>query len=134
MSKFLAKIRSFFQGRYGFDTLSYFLIILSVVFAILGMFFFKSFFSILDLILYAVIIWRMLSVNFVMRANENRKFVSAVNGVKSFLTLQKRIFKDRKTHVYRTCPKCKATLRLPKKKGMHTVKCPKCAERFEVKI
>lgn len=134
MSKFLAKIRSFFQGRYGFDTLSYFLIILSVVFAILGMFFFKSFFSILDLILYAVVIWRMLSVNFVMRANENRKFVSAVNGVKSFLTLQKRIFKDRKTHVYRTCPKCKATLRLPKKKGMHTVKCPKCAERFEVKI
>jgi hypothetical protein len=31
------------------------------------------------------------------------------------------------------CPHCKANLRLPRKKGKHSVVCPRCKERFEVK-
>lgn len=39
-----------------------------------------------------------------------------------------------KDHVYRTCPLCLANIRLPKKKGTHNVRCPKCSNLFEVKI
>ncbi|MBR5515382.1 MAG: hypothetical protein IKU52_04190 [Clostridia bacterium] len=57
-------------------------------------------------------------------------YLSKING---FLKLSKNKFRDRKTHVYRQCPCCKANLRLPKAKGIHTVKCPRCFARFEVK-
>ena len=134
MRKFLARITSFFQGRYGFDSLSYFLLFLSILFSILGIFFLSEVFYIIDIILYGFVIYRCFSKNFVLRANENRRFLGIFRSIKSFFSLQKRIFKDRKTHVYRTCPKCKATIRLPKKKGSHTVRCPKCSERFDVKI
>lgn len=42
--------------------------------------------------------------------------------------------KTDKDHCFRICPECKANIRLPKKKGKHTVVCPRCRCRFEVKI
>ncbi len=134
MRKLFSKITAFLSGRYGLDTLSYFLVILSVVFSVLAMFFLSGYFYAVDLVLFAIVIFRALSTNFVKRANENRAFINIYKSIKSFASLQVKVFKDRKTHVYRTCPNCKATLRLPKKKGKHTVRCPKCSERFEVKI
>ena len=38
-----------------------------------------------------------------------------------------------KKKVFAYCPKCKQKIRLPLKKGTHTVKCPNCNNRFEVK-
>lgn len=42
--------------------------------------------------------------------------------------------KTDKDHCFRICPGCRANIRLPKKKGKHTVVCPACKCRFEVKI
>ncbi len=42
--------------------------------------------------------------------------------------------KTDKDHCFRICPECAANIRLPKKKGKHTVVCPRCKCRFEVKI
>lgn len=42
--------------------------------------------------------------------------------------------KTDRDHCFRICPECMANLRLPKKKGKHTVVCPRCKHRFEVKI
>lgn len=42
--------------------------------------------------------------------------------------------KTDKDHCFRICPECMANIRLPKKKGKHTVVCPRCKCRFEVKI
>ena len=67
-------------------------------------------------------------------ADENAKYLGARNKFLSFFKRKKAQFRDRKTHVYKKCPHCKATLRLPKKKGRHTVSCPKCRKRFETKI
>lgn len=39
-----------------------------------------------------------------------------------------------KDHVYRICPACRANIRLPKKKGAHSVRCPRCGTLFDVKI
>ena len=42
-----------------------------------------------------------------------------------------RNFKDRKTHVYKKCSKCKTTLKLPlpKTRGINHAKCPECSNR-----
>ena len=42
--------------------------------------------------------------------------------------------KTDRDHCFRICPECMVNLRLPKKKGKHTVVCPRCKHRFEVKI
>ena len=67
------------------------------------------------------------------RRKENDFVFGIFRRIKGFFKLQKNKFKDRKTHVYRKCPKCKAVLRLPKAKGKHTVVCPRCKNRFEVR-
>ncbi|MGN0559900.1 MAG: hypothetical protein ACI4K8_02470, partial [Candidatus Fimenecus sp.] len=46
--------------------------------------------------------------------------------------VQKERRKD-KEHIYRECPECGATLRLPRKKGKHSVLCPRCGNKFGVK-
>lgn len=76
--------------------------------------------------LIVLIFFRIFSKNIAKRRRENEKFCG-------FFKLIRNRFRDRKTHVYRKCPKCKVVLRLPKAKGKHTVVCPRCRERFEVK-
>ena len=72
------------------------------------------------------IFFRTMSRNIAKRRAENQKFCN-------FFKLRKNKFRDRKTHVYRKCPSCKAVLRLPKAKGKHTVSCPKCKNKFSVR-
>ena len=81
---------------------------------------------VLSALLIFVIFYRIFSRNIQKRRQENEKFCG-------FFKLIRNRFRDRKTHVYRKCPKCKAVLRLPKAKGKHTVVCPRCKNRFEVK-
>ncbi len=121
-------------GRYGSDTLNKFLLgvylVLLIIYTVIALFV-KSivltiFYNLFTLTLIIVIFWRMFSRNIPARRKENEKFCG-------FFKLRKNKFRDRKTHVYRKCPKCHAVLRLPKAKGKHPVVCPRCANRFEVK-
>lgn len=85
----------------------------------------------------ALMVWmmfRIFSRNIYKRQMENQKYLRVIGKIKGWFQLQKNKFRDRKTHRYRTCPYCKATLRLPNKKGNHTVCCPKCNKDFQVKI
>ena len=52
--------------------------------------------------------------------------------IKSF-NYNKKKYEERNTHMYKKCPNCKQKIRLPLKKGKHTVKCPNCSYKFEVK-
>ncbi len=47
---------------------------------------------------------------------------------------KKKKLKTDKYHCFRICPTCMANIRLPKERGKHTVVCPRCKCRFEVKI
>lgn len=47
---------------------------------------------------------------------------------------KKKKLKTDRDHCFRICPQCKANIRLPKQRGKHTVVCPRCRCRFEVKI
>ena len=121
-------------GRYGYDTLGKTLlwvyISLIFVYAVIS-FFVESallyvFYLISSTALVVYIFWRAMSRNIAKRRAENQKFCG-------FFKLRRNKWRDRKTHVYRKCPECRAVIRLPKAKGKHTVVCPRCKKRFDVK-
>ncbi len=121
-------------GRYGMDTLGKVLmgayIAILLVHSVLTFFIDEPYFDlavfVVSFTLAVIVIWRMMSRKVDKRRRENTRFCA-------FFKLRKSKFRDRKTHVFRECPSCHATLRLPKAKGMHTVVCPRCKTRFEVK-
>ena len=121
-------------GRYGYDTLGKTLLWTYVgmvlVYSLLSFFVDEPFFDLcyylLSFSLVIYIFFRIMSRNVAKRRAENQKFCN-------FFKLRKNKFKDRKTHVYRKCPSCKAVLRLPKSKGKHSVCCPKCKNKFIVR-
>ena len=121
-------------GTYGTDTLNKVLLWVYlgwiIVCAIIELFIDSPWFTLFYWIVTMALVWWMLFRNFsknvAARRKENERFCG-------FFKLRKNKFKDRKTHVYRKCPKCKAVLRLPKAKGKHAVVCPRCKERFTVK-
>ena len=134
MGKLTNKFYRFMYGRYGTDTLSKVLLYVYFAFVlictIVSIFVRSIWFSLFYYVVAsALIVWmfsRMFSKNIAARKRENDKFCG-------FFRLRKNKFRDRKTHVYRKCPACKAVLRLPKAKGKHFVVCPRCKNRFEVK-
>lgn len=135
MGKFKNKMYRFMYGRYGSDTLNKVLLAIYaaevVVFTVLSLFvnptplWMSLAYFALSMILIFVIFSRMFSRNIQKRRRENDKFCG-------FFKLRRNKFRDRKTHVYKKCPHCKAVLRLPKAKGKHTVICPRCKNRFTV--
>ena len=78
--------------------------------------------------------FRCFSKNIYARRRENEFFKNIFKKIKNFFVLQKNRIRDIKGYRYRKCPHCKAMLRLPKRRGRHTVICPRCKKRFEVKI
>ena len=130
--KLREKFARFMMGRYGADQLGRALLWAYLALALGGIFFDPLHF--VALVLVAWMFFRMFSKNIYKRQLENQKYLRFSGKVKGWLSLQKKKLADRKTHRYRTCPYCKATLRLPNKKGTHTVCCPKCKKDFQVKI
>ena len=121
-------------GRYGNDQLGIASMVLCLVLIIVNGFV-RS--AILYALIMGIMIWslyRSMSKKIYDRRRENEWFLGIIGKVRSFFNLQKRKFTDRKTHVYRTCPNCKKTLRLPKRKGSHTVCCPCCHNDFSCKV
>ena len=131
--RFRDRVVRFMYGRYGADQLGKTLVWISLAFSIAGMFSLPIF-SLLSLVLLIWMTMRMFSKKIYKRQKENAVYLRLTAKPKNWFKLQKNKMRDRKTHVYKKCPHCKATLRLPKKKGKHIVCCPKCRKDFEVKI
>lgn len=131
--KLMDRFNRFMYGRYGADPLFYALILLYVVFTV-----FASLFSPLFLLLaYAAFIWavyRYFSTDIYKRREENRKFLGIWQKIKNYFAYLRDRFRDRKVCRYRKCKYCHAALRLPIKKGKHSVKCPCCGKSFDVHI
>lgn len=143
MNKIKNALYRFMYGRYGHDTIgrvifiSYVVVVVatSVAEIIMGFTLSKGHIAplivwiayfVISTLLIVTMLCRMFSRNIAKRRRENEKFCG-------FFKLWKNKIRDRKTHVYRKCPSCKAVLRLPKAKGKHTVVCPRCKNRFEVR-
>lgn len=130
MKNWLDNVRRRFQtmmiGRYGTDELSrtllwtgIFIMFISCIPVIRFLYPFSWIF-----IIYAY--FRTFSKNIVKRSRERDNFLRATSKFRSKFSLYKRIWKDRKTHNYYKCPKCKAMIRVPKGKGRIAITCTKC--------
>ena len=142
--KFREKLARFLYGRYGADSLynalfvcELILIFTGTVLNILGQA--EPALAIISMILYGIALlvlvfamYRFFSRNIAKRRRENQAWLT----FKSKLTPKKRpkLPPDTATHVFRACPKCRATLRLPRQAGKHQVKCPRCSKLFSVKV
>ena len=135
---FKERFAAFMMGRYGPDELYYLLIGISFIIMIINMFVPNAIASYVmmavEFALLGYATFRVFSKSIYKRQQENRIFLKLIEKPKKHVNLQKCKIRDRKTHVYKKCPSCKNNLRLPKEKGKHTVVCPCCKNRFDVKI
>ena len=130
----MEKFRQFMYGRYGVDELYFFLLVLYFILFIVNCFVSSLAVNIVSLVILALAIFRSMSRNYEKRRKENKMFLKLYRPVKSEMILLKDRIKDFKTARYRKCPHCAITIKLPNKKGKHTVVCPKCRKRLNVHI
>ena len=126
------------RGRNGADELFYFELAAYLILCIITIPFSTSYvryiISAAEFLLAFHAIYRCLSRNIAKRRAENSKFLARKKKITMFFKRQKNRIKYRKTKIYKKCPSCGVFLCLPRKKGVHTVKCPSCQHRFDVKI
>ena len=132
------RLSAFFYGRYGHDKFNSALLVLYVILAVINVivrniFAVRMFFFLQWTVLF-VVLFRTLSRNIPARRKENEWFMHNFSGLIGWFKLLLRRIKEIKYKRYRRCPHCKATIRLPIKKGKHTVKCPSCNISFKVNI
>jgi ribosomal protein S27E len=128
-------------GRYGADQLTFALLIAYGVLILIARFISFYFLSLAALLILVWCFYRMLSRNLSARWRENERFLKFWRSVAGwFRHLRNRVagaggnasqrVRDRKTHRYFRCPKCKNTLRVPKGKGKIAITCPVCGTEF----
>ncbi len=131
----------FMMGRYGPDSFGNFLLIFYFAFAVIcytirfalgGIPYYIC--SLLQTALLIYIFFRLLSRNIYKRQRENAKYWAIKGKVLQYFRLRKQKWETRKTNVWRKCPNCRATIKLPRKKGKHTCTCPKCRVDFKVRV
>ncbi len=134
MNNLKDKLVRFMAGRYGVDQLYNALIIVCFVLAVINAFIGSTIIYTLMTLFLFWSFFRPLSRNIYKRRAENEKYLKLIKPIKSKISLTIRRIKEIKTHRFRKCPKCKKVLRLPRKKGKHTVVCPCCHNEFEVRV
>jgi len=110
---------------YGNDRLNTLIIIVSLALMILDIFLDLFILWLVWMLLYFWYLFRFFSTNYRARQRELVKYNSLISGIK-------RRWQD-KEHKYLKCPKCSATLRVPRGKGKITVSCPRCGEKKNTK-
>lgn len=113
------------------DELNRFLIIIDIILIIVSIFIKAFLLDLFKFIFLGLIIFRIASKNKIQRQKENKIYLKIVNILTKPFKNIVRNFKDRKTHVYKKCSKCKTTLKLPlpNKRGINHAKCPECDNR-----
>lgn len=125
-------LQKLMYGRYGLDPLSIALMLLYLLLSLLSYLPHMWLLGYLSLVLWAVVIFRMLSRNLPKRRAENAKFMQLAGPLLRWVRTRRTMRKD-KDHCYFKCPNCGQHLRVPKGKGKITVTCRSCGVSFEEK-
>ncbi len=157
LNGFRNKLFRFLEGRYGFrgvsDSVQIVICCVYLLLVVLNMFVRSRIISAILLVLLGYTLFRVLSKNIPARENEDRAVREWLFRLRDAFQNQSRQAEIRKgeraakkekraveqerrkdkEHIYRECPECGATLRLPRKKGKHSVICPRCGNKFGVK-
>ena len=124
------RIRNGMIGRYGIDEFSRFLMIAGVVLLFMGIFKPLAFLAIPAWILVIYAYFRCFSRNVVKRSSERDRYLRISGRFKGKFELIGRMWKERKTHKYYRCSRCRTMVRVPKGKGRIAITCPKCRNEF----
>lgn len=129
---FINKIARFMNGRYGIDDLYKFYEKIFFCLILINLFFHNQILFYIELLIFVIMIYRVLSKNVYQRRKENTKFLYIKNQLLKPFSNIKRNYRNRKQYVYKKCHHCKTTIRLPlpSKRGIHHVKCPECKKRL----
>lgn len=130
--KFGDRYIKFMKDRYGVDELYKFLLLICFVLLVINTFISNNIIRLFEVLLIVIIFYRYMSKNIKLRKKENDKYLEIKDKIIKLFDYNKKKYKDRNTHMYKKCPKCKQKIRLPLKKGKHTVKCPNCGNKFDV--
>ena len=130
--KFGDRYIKFKKDRYVIDELYKFLLLICFVLLVINTFVSNNIIRLFEVLLIVIIFYRYMSKNIKLRKKENDKYLEIKDKIIKLFDYNKKKFKDRNTHMYKICPKCNQKIRLPLKKGKHTVKCPNCGNRFDV--
>ena len=133
MNKFKQWLYKTFYGIYGIDRLYFVLFGFCLFLIVLNLFVRTWVIGINEILVIGYMFFRFFSHNIAARKRENDVFFRFIKKISSEFKLLKNRFRDRKTHIYRKCPKCGAVLRLPKRKGIHSVICPRCKSNVNIK-
>ncbi len=117
-AKLSAALRRFMAGRYGWDALGKTLFVLGLITMALGLFLWRGFLG-LSYGIFIFALYRAYSRKIAARQGENRWFL------RLFAPLR-----DGK-HRYFKCPQCRQSVRIPKGKGLVSITCPKCRNKFQ---
>ncbi|MBQ7689073.1 MAG: hypothetical protein IJT27_07655 [Clostridia bacterium] len=143
MRNFSERISRFMYGRYGMDQLGRFLFILSIVFWAISLIlrwtpFRKAYFVfwLLNTIIYIFAFYRILSRDTYRRTVENERYLHFREKMLPFARDGKAEFQKitNPDYVFRKCRFCGAKLRLRRKRGKHTTRCPKCGKTMTVRV
>ena len=126
-SRMRDRLARFLYGRYGDDALNRVLLFVALLFMILGYLPHLWIFTLLSVALLGWSMFRCYSRNIPKRQRELSVWLGFWGRIRGFFTLTRNRWRDRKTHRYFKCPKCRAVLRVPRGKGMIDVTCPRCA-------
>lgn len=137
--RFLYELRLKYEklmcGRNGIDKIGLDAVMLWLIISVFNTILFRSrVVSLIALLLPIYALFRMLSKNTDKRRDENLKYLRFRTKAIEFFKVQFRRIKEIKTHRYYRCKNCSSYLRVKRKKGVHTVCCPKCGKEFKVKI
>lgn len=130
MQKLKQLLYRFLYGRYGADEFSRFLLILSGVLFVLYLLSGIEIFYLAFMMSIIYNCFRVYSKNTYKRQQELYAYLDFRKKVNSKITLHKRMWNERKTHRFFSCPGCKTVVRVPKGRGKIEITCPKCHNNF----
>lgn len=133
MKRIREGLARFLKGRYGYDNLSSFVMIITFVILFVNLFFRNVIVSWVVLVLCFITIFRTLSKNYQARYKENQAYMKFAYPIQMRFKRVRTRFASRKQYKYFKCPQCKKTLRIPRGHGTVVVTCPHCGHRFDKK-
>lgn len=132
----------FMQGRYGFDSLSNFMLSMAMGVFIINLILsftllrYSVFALVLSLLAWGLLILsyiRVFSKNYAKRNKENEWFVQKAGVWMENRRKAKARQRIRRTHRIYSCPGCRQKIKIPKGKGRVVITCPKCRMEFTKK-
>ena len=122
-------------GRYAvWDTLNKDILIFCVAVNFINLFIGSLILRTVSAVFFLAAVFRVFSKNILKREIENRKYRKFHDDTVQWFKIMYKRAAEIKTHRYYKCKNCSAYIRVPYKKGEHTLDCPKCGKEFKVKI